>query len=931
MGETRSRLVGREPELRIIRALLQRARAGEGGVVTFSGEPGSGKTRLLEAARSAAVDHVVLRCSGVESEAELPFSGLHELLLPQSAVFAAMPSPQRVALEGALGLGPAEAPRLLNVHAGAVTVLSELARERPVLVLIDDLHWVDSASVEAFAFLARRCEHEPITVIAATRPEAARALGSGEVHEVGRLDAAATRELVTQLLGQAPLDESVAEIVASTGGNPLAVAQAITLLGGRTLTRGSGLDAPLPVGDLLERGFSETLAHLSDEARQALELIAAGLSSDAGLTWQAVRHAGLPDAALQESLDRGVLRLVDGRVEFDHPVLRSLVFRTAPPERWRRCHAVLADLSASATVQAWHRAAATVAPDDAVADALDRAAHDFTQRGGTLAAAQALARAGELTPDPDAGAERLLRAGRAAFYANRTEWGKDLLEAGQARARSQRMRVRSGYELLIHQLLFGAAGAAAAPYLEFGRQALECGDVTLALRCAAMSQNEAAVRGDGAAAQRVAQWLSEAFDARELGPEDAMRWRAQRAENALLHSGRVRAGSEDGLALVAAAEHVTEILRGDELTLHGEGLDFGWLIEPLNELEELELGREMMEAALTASVEEASPHALELALVGAASLHVRVGEWSRARELLIEAERVGEIGGVASTNATAVAMLAYVDGCSSGADVTERLAQARKASLDSDYLIITEYAGAAEGAALLTAGRASEALEVLESVRTWKLAAGQHEPCIASWWPDLIDAAVTAGERDLAVERLEELRAHAEASQRRWALGAVSWFDGVLAPGAASGPHFERAAAQLAAAQAPFEEARARLAYGQRLGAAGRRVEAQAQLRSALDGFGRLGAEPWAARARDALGERGPQRAPRADLDRDALTPQEHRVAELVAVGATNKDAAGELFVSPKTIEAHLSRIYRKLGVSSRSQLAARWSELRDG
>ncbi|MBO9532629.1 MAG: AAA family ATPase [Solirubrobacteraceae bacterium] len=923
MDGAEGELVGREHEIALINGLLARARRGEGGVLTFRGEPGSGKTSLLAKARELADDFAVVSCCGVEWETEIPFAALHELVLPFDALHDALPVPQRRELEGALGRRDSGVVQSIHVHAAALSLLLEASRERPVLVIADDLQWIDAISAQALAFAGRRIPYERVAILAATRPGALLP-GLPEPIDLRPLDRAAVGELAARQLGGRTLpDAALDELTRASGGNPLAVAESAAHAGDQLWLRGAGLDTPLPVGALIERGFSERLEGLSADARAAAELVAESIADDDITIRRAIAELGLPGSALTEGVDRRVLVGDGGRWRFSHPLLRSIVHgRAAGPER-RAAHAALARATPSAPLAAWHAAEAADGPDAAVADALAEAAEGYLALSGSSAAARAFERAAELTPDPDAAAARFIEAARAARYSGA---GFDRVHELVARAGglavSETTRVRAELELLLlRQGTDDARALFEQMYVLFER--VRELDDDLAAELTRVMANDALLQGAPDLVHRSLELM------REL-PLDAMTDDSRLAivselvVTAVFHGD---AAVREEELVEAAAELQGRIAAGVSLMNHA---GTAALLEGLLWIEQLELADQTTREFVGLARAQGDAFNEVVGLIAEAEIALRLGEWSRSVAITERSVVLSELAGMTSATSQMETIGQLIAGLRTGVTDTQVLDHAQQIGDDWGITIMREYVLAARALTALTAGEPAIAAEHLEAVRAWKRGAGQVEPSIATWPVDLVLAHALAGNHAAARDALDELREHAEQRGRRWALAAVPWLEAILeADQTRAFELFELALERYPAAQVPFDEARARLAYGQRLRRARRRADARVHLEAAQATFERLDAEPWAQRCRRELGASGQAAARRAgDEQRDALTLQERQVAALVAAGASNKEAAGELYLSPKTIETHLSRVYRKLGIGTRTQLAARWGEL---
>lgn len=916
-------LVGREAELALIGELLQSTREGRGGTLLLEGEPGLGKTSLLDAARRMAHDCLVLDCCGVEWEAQLPCSGLHEFLRPLEPRFAGLPAPQRRELDVAFGRVEGDLVPGLHLFSAVLELILGAARDAPVLLIVDDLQWIDRVSRQAIAFLSRRIAGDAVAVLGATRPVADSYTGLPSSVAVRPLDRAAVGALAERRLGHALPDATIDELAAASAGNPLAVVESAAHAGDRLWLRGSGLQEPLPVGELIERGFSDRIGGLSEQALSAAQLVAITVGDHDGLIRAAVAARGLPGGALTEAQDHRVLELVQGRWRFAHPLLRSIVDRRTAASDRRRAHAAIAAVTDDPQLAAWHAAAAAEEPDAKLADALIDAAERYELLGGSLAAAVAFERAAELTPDPEQAAIRFVEAARAARAAG-TPLAQltELAERALRLATTERTRLRAEHESLCARALTTDSIELHADMLRLADRALpvEPGVASDLLR---MMLNDAALIGD---ADRFAVARDRLRAARESVA--LPRW-SEAAVDATLLSYGVLCGPAEPETLQRVGRAVEAMLREERPLLRHLGGSASLIVESLVWLEDFDLAEAVAAALAGLAVEQGDAAAELIACLTTCQLGLRLGDWGR---LLVAAERgreLAQLTGILATGANCDAYVQYVRGARTGQVDEAVLARIESIAEEVSVLLILEFVGVARGVAALTAGRPAEAVEHFAAVDRWKRSAGQVEPCAGTWVVDYVQALILAGYHDDAAVRLAELDGYAERTGRRWAGAAALWLGAMLEPDdtVALG-RFAEAVRRYPAVRAPFEEARALLAYGERLRRAGRRADARVQLEAALSRFVSLQAEPWARRARDELAASGQGVRRAAPHERDELTLQERRVAALIVGGATNKQAAAELVLSPKTIESHLGRIYRKLGVTSRTQLAVRWNEL---
>ncbi len=912
-------VVGRDPELQLISGALARARSGLGSTLTFIGEPGSGKTALLGAARLQAGDFLVLSCRGVDWEAELPFSGLQELLGPVLEHLGALPEAQRDALSGALGLTHAAPAVPLAVYGAAVALLRIAQPARPVLLVVDDLHWLDEPTARTLAFASRRLADDAVVLLIAGRPGALLPGIEAPPHLLGPLDHGAVRALAAAHLGYTPPAADVASLAAASAGNPLAVVETVRAEAG---LRRTALDGPLPVGELIERRFADRLAELPPTTLSTLELVAASVADDTGVLFAALEHLGAGRGALLDA-ERDALLEIDGtRATFTHPLLRSLVHRRTEPEARRRYHAALAATELlPEDLRAWHAACAATEADESIAARLDACAERFLARSGRLAAAQALARAADLTPEAPTRSDRRLRAAQCAHFAGRAAWADELLDlaAADAPAGSAGALWVEFERLCIGMHLHGTA-LAGEQYQDLARRA-ERTDPELAVLALLQALTEDLLAGWTRRARRAGERLRQLVAQPGTPPALVRGARASWALFTCVDGTREERSdaAHDARAMVA------------ELLDDREGLADGAAVVPLLyallRLDELLLAARLLQAA-----REVAASAGDEFLRGAYELIdgirlVRVGSWDAA-VVAFDGARValrmgGHLGQLVPVEAAELWLAA-----ARGADgLAERFLRLRESARRYGYGTFAEWEGASLGLLALGRGEVDGAIGWLEQARDWPSEPPEWpQPYDSSGWPiDLVEAYVLAGRADEARQLAGRIGGFAEAG------GALPWMTGAAALTAllveerleAVEAHGRHAVDRFEAACDPFYAARARLALARRLRRARRVTDAKVELERARSGFVALGAEPWVAQVDAELGAAAP-----VGGGPDALTAQERQIAELVAAGASNKAVAAQLYLSPKTVEAHLSRAYRKLGVSSRTQLAAQWSEL---
>jgi DNA-binding CsgD family transcriptional regulator len=907
-------LIGRRTELDRITALLDRARARQGSALVIVGDPGIGKTALLEAASESAGGMLVAAATGVESEATLPYAALSEICGPLLAGIAELPAPQADAVGAALALAPAPtAPGdRLAVFSGFLGLLRIAARDQPVLVSVDDAHWLDSASAECLGYAARRIEGDRVAIIAARRPgtEPEGRLGD-DLPELtlGGLGREAALELVRG--SGAELTESGADALLEVAlGNPLALLELPALMSEDQRRGVAPLDPPPTPNGALGEAFEVRIERAGERAREALVVAAA--ASDRALTpvVAACRELGVDDEALERAEAEGLVEIEGDRISFSHPLLRAIAYRRAPADARRRAHRALA-AHTEGDARAWHLATAAIGIDPGAAEALDEAARRATSRGAHAAAADALERAAQLSEGPSRSG-RLFAAGLAAALGGAFDRAAALLESAadtndpKIRATVNHLlamvRLTGGvgtaldnHELLITEaegLLEADPAAAAALFADAGVAAAVAGFTRLVLDAseralAALPSDASAttrcqvhsINGMGLAMRcRAAEALPAYERALELLPQIDFLSHAPQSI-ALALGACVSTGQEsalrDGVSSLAAVARKRRAL-GILPYLQQLGADAAYRLGDWETAE-----RESNDAVVSAELSgQAGP--LSIALAVRARILAARGDEAAARS---SAETAIELGGPPGNGASVF------------------------------------WASAASGFLELSLGRSAEAIEALEQTRVLSELAELEDPLIIPWAPDLVEAYARSGRMGDAQALAEELAERAKRSGAPLAAALAERCSAIARTTERAG--FERALDHHDAASQPFERARTLLAFGSRLHRDRRRVEARERLRESLAIFERLGANPWAEQARAELRAAGA--TPRRDVDdSDELTPQELRVAFAVARGAKNREVAAELFLSPKTVEFHLGRIYRKLGIHSRTELAAR-------
>jgi DNA-binding CsgD family transcriptional regulator len=904
-----AQLVGRRSEREALDRLLETARQGHGGVLVVHGDPGLGKTALLEYAVETARSFRVARAVGVEGEMELAYAALQQLASPSLELRERLPDPQRQALAVAFGLSAGDPPNAYLVGLAVLGLLTEAAEQQPLLCLVDDAQWLDRESAQALAFVARRLMAERIALIFATRNVGESLARLAELH-VGPLGYRDARTLLEGVL-PGPLDEQVIErLVAEAHGNPLALLELPRGMTPTQLAGGFGLPDALPLSDQLMNSFTRRLDTLPADARLLLLVAAADPTGDLALVWRAARRLGIPDAAAQAAEAEGLLAF-GARVTFRHPLVRSAVYRSAAPDCRSEVHLALAeatDLQTDPDRRAWHRGQAASAPDEEIADELERSADRARARGGVAAAAAFLERSSILTLDPARRASRALAAARATQQAGALDEAQRLL--GSAEAGPLDALERAQVDVIRAQIVAVHRGSDAPALLLAAAKRLEVLDIGLArqIHLDALTSALFAGRLGGACDARYV-----ALSARAAPPSPG----PSRGTDLLLDglAALITEGSSAGTPILRKA---IKTFAGDRigseeglrwLWLAGRAAAFIWDYDSWDSLtrRQIRLARDLGALA----------H-LPLALSTHIGVQLFAGEMRAAASLVAESDTLADITSGWSVPPYGPLVLAAFRGSD---EETTRLLRASVA----DFHVRGEGMGLTVSqwvTAVLNNGRARyEEAYAAASEAT----ADPHELFFSTFATvELIEAASRTGRGERAVEALEVLSESTQASGTPWALGVEARSRALVTPDDAAEPLYLEAIALLKPTRLRFDLARAHLLYGEWLRRARRRLDARAELRLAYELFSGFGMEAFAERARVELLATG-ERARRRTVDAsDQLTPQETQISVLAGKGHTNREIAAQLFISPSTVEYHLRKAFRKLDVTSRTQLANR-------
>lgn len=801
-----------------MRELLSGARSGTSAALLITGEPGIGKSALLDDAVDAAAGMTVLRVRGVESESELPYAGLAELMRPALGYCRGLPVPQVAALEAAFALGPPVATDRFTAYVGALSLLAAAADRAPVLAVVDDVHWLDATSREAVAFVARRLGQEGVVLLLAARSGEGHGLEGVGMSELALhgLDLAASLALLAA--GPEPVDLGVAtRLVAATGGNPLALIEVAAVLSPAQRAGIELIEDPVPAGATAERTFGRALGALPDGTRRALLIAAVSESGAMAEVMRALAVLGIGASALEEAERAGLVVIADGTLSFRHPLLRSVAYRALPAPDRRTAHRLIAEAvrgPRSAERRAWHRAAASLVPDEAVAASLAEAAAAARVRGGPAAAVPASERAARLTPDGEQRARRLLQAAEDRLTVGGA--GRALALLGEALALDPDPLLRADIQHLrglAEERSGNPAGAAALLLTEAARVGSRDTRRAAVMTIAAVQPHfESGQTATGLATARRGWKLAAQAS---LGPMPA----GLPLGMMLLLCGERRQARP---LLVQAATW----LEGTAAPFHlGPVLYFG-LGQAFVWLSEYDRAWTILSSGIGQARDWSAPALLPYGLLSASDLHFRVGRWVAADAAGTEAVELAEQTGQPTDQAYALCVLARVEaGLGRERQCLAHLAAANHLIDRCGTEILRAHVAAALGFLELGLGRdaAIPALEDLARIVGERPAA---DPEVLQWEPDLIEAYVRAGRRADAEVALRAFAGAARRSGGRWALATTARCHGLLDDDGGFAEHFREA---LAGHDTPFETARTRLCFGERLRRAGRRVEARGE------------------------------------------------------------------------------------------------------
>ncbi|TDN92064.1 LuxR family transcriptional regulator [Microbacterium sp. BK668] len=913
-------LVGRQAEQRAIDQLVAGARLGTSGVLAILGEAGVGKTALIDDAVTRLDGMRILRATGLETEREIPFGTLLQLLRPALGSLHGIPRAQAQALASALALSRHEGSALpgspiadgrdrFTIGAAVLSLLCRYAEDGPVAVMVDDFQVADAASASTLAFAARRLSADPVMVLLGVRsPDGDDAVAGLPRLVLAGLDLDATRLLIARTRGGHATEEQVRSLHDATAGNPLALLE----LGAADPTSLEGVEAgmPLRVPRAVTRAFGRRLGRLDGECRAVL-LLAAVCGADLRLITHACAALGLDVGRLGEAEDSGFVTVAGGRVDFRHPLLRAAAYSAASVDERRAAHRAAADATPRDDVdrRAWHLSEAVWQPDGEVADLLATAAEHAVLRGAYSVAAGAFERSARVSPDGPTREARLLRAADTAWAAGDGERALALLE--------QRDGVAGAADPSrdVHAIELRASIAARSGSL---REALEL--LVAAADSVGDPDDEAVALAD---AVHATYYLGDAHTAARLADRlEALRGRVLKPRSrtlALMATGMARTlAGQGGADEIRAA---VPLLESDPDLAH-DPRRLSWLL-----LAPLFLRDSTSGSRLRALVDEVRG-AAGIGALPAVLFHVARDEsttdarWTRAEADYTEAIRLATETRQTTELAMSLAGLAWLESRAGRAEACRvHAAQARELCIARDIHVGEVWVSLATGDLELSLGRVEEAARELTRLGALLERLALDDVDLAPG-PELTDALLRLGRRAEAEEVARTYRERAVAKGQPWARARADRSVGLLAGDADVDAWFESALAWHDRTLDRFETARTQLAFGSRLRRAGRRIDARIPLRSALDAFAELGAHIWRDHAATELAATGEHVRAAGSNPLAALTAQELQVSVLLADGRTTREAATALFLSPKTVEYHLRKVYTKLGISSRTELA---------
>jgi DNA-binding CsgD family transcriptional regulator len=899
-------LRGRTHECAALDRLLDPLRGGQSGVLVLRGEAGVGKSALLDYVSTRAAGVRVARASGVESEMEFAFAGLHQLCAPFLDRLDLLPPPQRDAVEAAFGMSSGTPPDRLFLGLAVLGLFSQIGAEQPLLCVVDDSQWLDQSSVEVLAFVARRLRADPVALLFATRPSTAADVLAGlpELRLEG-LRGPEARELLREVV-RGPLDKRVADrIVVETDGNPLALLELPHGLASEELAAGFGSAGALPVSDLVQTSFLQRVRALPAETQTLLVIAAAEPTGDPATLWRAGQRLGIrPDASAAAKAD-GLLS-IGTHVRFRHPLLRSAVYGNAPEELRRAAHGALGavtDPDVDPDRRVWHRAHAAVGADETVARELEQSAERAKARGGLAATAAFLERAATLTADPALKAARALAAAEAKHAAGAHDAALGLLALAEAGPLDERQNARAEW-LRADIVTIQSPGGEATPaqLLLSAANRLDALDPALARQAYIHAVIYAKYSGSAEARSLVGEMLRRREARRTTSsPSPQLASDLFLAGWALLLTEGFPAGTD---VLRDAMRVFRDAPQPDELEIWGLWQGAADVAKALCDDESWYL---LAERWVAHAREAGALPALSAALRSLGDFHLYAGEYAAVVPLFVESVAITEATGALPFSNTEVLLDAWRGG--------ETTAQ-HGITTTLDHAIASEVAE--EAHAVLYNGRGQYRAAVTAAQRSC-----EHHPRGGSSFDlsELVEAAVRAGDHEHAKAAFELLVERLRVSDTDWALGVEARSRALLSSGAEAEHLYEEAIQRLSRTRVRSQLARTRLLYGEWLRRERRRFDAREQLGIAYEMLDEMGAIAFAERAARELRATGGTVRKRSSERSDQLTAQEEQIAGLARDRLSNPEIGVRLFISPRTVEYHLHKVYSKLGITSRAQL----------
>jgi DNA-binding CsgD family transcriptional regulator len=910
-------LTDRRSECAALDQFVERVRTGEGRALVVRGEPGVGKTALLEYLAGRAAGCRVARVAGVQSEMELAFAGLHQLCAPLLVHAESLTIPQREALLTAFGISSGPPPDRFLVGLAVLGLLSEAAGERPLICLVDDEQWLDRASVQALGFAARRLAADPVGLLFAARIPGNDLAGLPQLVVEGLAEDDARLLLASALTG--PLDAGVRDqIIADTHGNPLALLELPRGLTPTQLAGGFGLPGAGALDERIEDVFRRQLAALPERTRRLVQLAAADPSGDAALVWRAAGRLGLDAAAAGPAVNAGLAEF-GARVRFRHPLVRSAAYRSASAAQRQEMHGALAEVTdpaADPDRRAWHRAQAAAGPDEDVAADLERSAGRAQARGGLAAAAAFLERAAVLTPDPDRRARRMLAAARATRQAGAPEAALGLATRAEVHGPGPPDELRSAQlEYLRGQIADDQRRSSdAARLLLSAARRLEPLDASQARE----THLEALMLATYVGERFLPGGVREAAAAARAAPPAPSLPRPVDVlldAFALLLTEGYRAAApalRQASELLAALDVDTGVDTGDARRwrfLAGGRIGMTIAMERCDwqSLYAVTAGQAQVARDTGALVQ------LRSATMGLTTVHIMRGEFSVAARLFEEERLIAEATGTPATTINAMLLAAWQG---REQEATELIQATEEQGTARHQGYVVDFANCAAAVLHNGLGRYGAARDA-----AWQ--AWQRQPVALGVFavPELAEAAARTGEEPLVRAALAWLSERAEVAPTRWVLGIQARVRALLSDGADAESRYRESVEHLAGTSVRVQLARSHLLYGEWLRRENRRLDARAELRTAHDMLSAIGANAFAERARRELLAAGETVRRRTAETVSELTAQEAHIARLAVDGLTNSEIGAQLFLSVRTVEWHLRNVYTKLGVGSRREL----------